>query len=380
MPSKPKSNVTKGKKSGGRSAQQREAILIGKSLVNRSDLVGLQRAWQHRQLVLFLGAGVSLSYGIPGWNNLVLDLLFDQAAQTRRLGTLMPHYRRAVTSWLADYFEYNPVVLARLVEDQLNDRNARLARRKKGAPEGAFLESIRSKLYLDLRKPQVPSSLEAVAKLIQKAPDRIPAVVTLNFDDLLERELTRLKVPHESVSCAQRTNHGPLPIIHPHGFIPQTGDLSKQRVVFTERDYHQLTESMFHWALTEIVWHLRHHTVLFVGLSMSDPNLRRLLDVCRLNDIPHHWQLQRRHTVSHESELAVIGDIENRARRWGKTIGNPVVKPVGDLPEILRQTLRQADTYDRELFERMGVKTIWLEDFADITPILESIGQDSKPC
>jgi hypothetical protein len=257
----------------------------------------------------------------------------------------------------------------------LSEAAARRARRNKPASGGSFLERIRSKLYLDLRTPAGPTSLQAVARLIQKAPGNIPAVISLNFDDLLEKELRTLGVDHETVSKNQRTNHGPLRIIHPHGFIPQGGDLARDGVVFTERDYHQLTGSMFHWALTEIVWHLRHHTVLFVGLSMSDPNLRRLLDVCRLDEIPHHWQLQRRHTVSQNSELAVIADIENRARRWGETMGEPRIKPVAGLTAILRDTLKQADTYDRELFERMGVKTVWLEEFADIGPVLEAISQ-----
>jgi len=36
----------------------REKRQIGRSLVNRSDLEGLRRAWAEKDLVLFLGAGV----------------------------------------------------------------------------------------------------------------------------------------------------------------------------------------------------------------------------------------------------------------------------------------------------------------------------------
>ena len=38
--------------------------------------------------------------------------------------------------------------------------------------------------------------------------------------------------------------------------------------------------------------------------------------------------------------------------------------------------LQQADTYDRNLFESMGVKTIWLEDYDDIPALLERILED----
>jgi hypothetical protein len=100
-------------------------VSIGSASVNASALKGLRSAWRNRQLVLFLGAGVSIPYGLPAWKNLVLELLFDQAEATRRLGSLWPHYRRAVASWMTDYFDYDPLVLARMVERDLRIRSAR---------------------------------------------------------------------------------------------------------------------------------------------------------------------------------------------------------------------------------------------------------------
>ena len=91
-------------------------LRAGSATVSASDLKGLRSAWRSRQLVLFLGAGVSIPYGLPSWKNFVLELLFEQAERTRRLGRLWPHYRRALASWMTDYFEYDPLVLARMVE------------------------------------------------------------------------------------------------------------------------------------------------------------------------------------------------------------------------------------------------------------------------
>ena len=94
-------------------------VRLGSAVVNASDIKGLRYAWRNRQLVLFLGAGVSMPYGLPSWKSLVLELLFEQAQGTRRLGNMWPHYRRAVASWMTDYFDYNPLVLARMVERDL---------------------------------------------------------------------------------------------------------------------------------------------------------------------------------------------------------------------------------------------------------------------
>jgi hypothetical protein len=49
------------------------------------------------------------------------------------------------------------------------------------------------------------------------------------------------------------------------------------------------------------------------------------------------------------------------------------IKDPRELLDVIDSTLRQADTYDRQLFESMGVKTIWLSSFADIPPLLEEI-------
>jgi hypothetical protein len=68
--------------------RKHEAIQIGTSVVNSSDLERLRTAWSHNQLVLFLGAGVSLAYGIPSWKNLVVEMLFNETEHAARMRTL----------------------------------------------------------------------------------------------------------------------------------------------------------------------------------------------------------------------------------------------------------------------------------------------------
>jgi len=352
----------------------REAIAIGRSRVNASDLKGLRLAWQRKQLVLFLGAGVSLAYGIPTWKNLLLEMLFAQTEHAGRMKHFFPHYRRALASWLADYFEYNPVILARMIEDDIRERG-----RKSGLPQSPdpFLVHLREHLYSSYQPDSRPTTLTAIANFIAKSNGGIPAVVSFNFDDLLEQELSTRGVDHLIVTTGARRGHDRLPIIHPHGFIPRTGDLLASDVVFTERHYHALTETAFHWALTEIVNYLRHHTVLFIGLSMSDPSLRRLLDACRNTDIPPHWQIQKRHEIHDRERFEVAQAIERSAADWAKKLGRTGnIKDAHQLLDVIDATLLQADTYDRQLFKKLGVKTIWIEEFDDISALL---GEISKP-
>jgi hypothetical protein len=338
----------------------------------------LRRAFRQRELVLFLGAGISIPYGIPSWKNLVLELLFEQAQGTRKLGSLWPHYRRAVASWMTDYFDYDPLVLARMVERDLRSRASQRAQRSADGKD-PFLERLRKHLYASYTKPRERTTLDAIADLIAGGNARggVDAVVTFNFDDLLERALGRRGVAVQSVASGDRQAGAGVKVIHAHGYLPRAGYLSRRDIVFTEPDYHHLTESVFHWGLSEIVERLRKNTVLFIGLSMVDPSLRRLLDASRNSKIPPHWQIQRRHDIRDHEMAEAMAEVERRARRYATLLGSgrDEMKTPSALEDSIRAALGQADSYDREVFEGMGVKTIWVNGFAEIADIVTAIAR-----
>ncbi len=349
---------------------------VGQSRVNASDISGLRRAWRNGSLVPFLGAGISVEHGVPSWRTLVLELLFEESAHLRSLRAFGPHHTRALASWLADYFEYDPVILSRVVKNATRRRGKRNDGLTDEQADQVFLHAVRKHLYASRVQPAHKTSLHAVADLIERGVNerRIRAVVTFNFDDLLEQELARRKVPFHVVTDGRRSSGRGLPIVHPHGYLPREGPLSKSSIVFTEDDYHRLTDTVFHWALTEIVSFLRHQTVLFLGLSMSDPNLRRLLDASYVRgDVPAHWLVMRKHALKGDERQKQAAAVEERARRHAAAMGLPDRKEPERIEAALEAALKLADRYDRELLESMGVKTVWIEEFADLRPLLEAI-------
>jgi hypothetical protein len=166
-----------------------------------------------------------------------------------------------------------------------------------------------------------------------------------------------------------------LRVIHPHGCIPRSGPISRDNIVFTEPDYHKLTEAVFHWGLSEIVDRLRKNTVLFIGLSMSDPSLRRLLDATRNSEIPPHWQIQRHHSIHDNEMLAAMTEVDRRARDYAALLGSGFdeYKKPDQLEEAIRAALLQADSYDRQVFESMGLKTIGVDRFDQVPDIIAAI-------
>jgi hypothetical protein len=356
-------------------ARERAQIQVGQSRVNAGDLRGLRAAWQAQRLVLFLGAGVSVSQGLPSWNKLVLDLLLSHAASSPRWHKLEPHYRRALVTWLHEELGYDPLVLARLVKKSLLEH----ARRRLGEEpaEHKFWELVRAQLYVDCRSRAVSGTLRAVADLVDRSAhgEHLAAIVTFNFDDLLEQELRRRKIAHHVVHGARRASGRGLPIVHVHGYLPQHGPVpADPGLVFTEDDYHRITEVAFHWAATAIVSQLRERTGLFVGLSMNDPNLRRLLDASRFpKDRPRHWQIQRRHHLGRGDCQRVLAQLSSEAEAHRALVGGESTLSARELERSLGTALDTADSFDRTVLESMGVKTLWLQSFDDLPELLARI-------
>jgi hypothetical protein len=307
----------------------------------------------------------------------VLELLFEQTAATRRLGSLWPHYRRAVASWMTEYFDYDPLVLARVVE---RNPGGGLRRNRVRGPAPAperFLKALRMHLYAEHRQPPRRTALRALADLIARGDEwsGVDSVVTFNFDDLLESELRPKGVRVRSIVSGAREKGDGLRVIHAHGYVPRTGPISRGDLVFTEPDYHRLTESVFHWSLSDIVERLRTKTVLFVGLSMSDPSLRRLLDASRNSEAAPHWQIQKRHEIRDHEVLEVMTEVERRAREFATVLGSGFdeQKRPAELEASIHAALRQADAYDEDVFESMGVRTIWVNHFDDVARVIDGI-------
>ena len=347
---------------------------VGTSYVRSAYLHALRDAWTNKRLVLFLGAGVSTGYGIPGWRDLVLDLLL--ASGDRRFDRFPPHFRPALASWLADRFDFSPTLLARVVKYQIAKTAGGRDKRTR------FLEAVRERLYANLKPALRPgSALRSIADLIhlsERQGRRIQAVVTFNFDGLLETQLTRRTVKVEVV-CGRRRHPRKFPVVHVHGYVPKTGAATK-RLVFTEDDYNRLTLTSFDWSVTEIVHYLRNSTVLFIGLSMTDPNLRRLIDATHAGSRGiRHFAIRREYHLEQKEWQEAVAEVRRRAETALKKMHIKLDErpkfesgPV-DVEPALHKMLKQAHTYDRRLFKDMGVGVVWLNSFDDLPELLEAV-------
>jgi hypothetical protein len=204
--------------------------------------------------------------------------------------------------------------------------------------------------------------LTALARLCMPARSgpRTRAVVTYNFDDVFERYLIRAAIRHRSIyreaSIADRDE---LPVYHVHGFLPENrgvyADLDRALLVFSEEGYHDLYSDPYHWSNLVQLNLLRETTVLMIGLSLTDPNLRRLLEIAgRRNGPGRHFALLPRTTEA------------SMTRSHGR--------PTSILRiDTIRKFLENHHQITTELVSELGINVIWYEDHAEVPSLIDKI-------
>lgn len=113
----------------------------------------------------------------------------------------------------------------------------------------------------------------------QEIPNRgklgVRAIINYNFDDLVEKNLKRLRVKYHSIyGEGMIPDTDELGIYHVHGFLPQEKEnyenLTKSLLVFSEEGYHKLMLEPYNWANISQLNYMINNTCFFIGLSMTD--------------------------------------------------------------------------------------------------------------
>lgn len=344
---------------------------------NEERIEALRQRYIHEGLVLFLGAGVSMEYGVPSWNNLLSRLFFAVIRNIK--------YHDAV-----DISKEELGVMSKALQT-INDKSPLYQARYIDVGLGKkFQEEVTKNLYKDrktsLRKKKKeqnlksPETLPAIVELCRRTDHAqgVQSVVTYNFDDLLEAEMiamaraeleaddrpagkipTPISVYHED---GLRNKDG-LQILHVHGFLPQDinaypGALDSF-LVFSERNYHQLMEDPNHWANMEQLKYFRRQVCLFIGLSATDPNQRRILELAaKSNQGGSLFAIMKRDKNDVFEEAYKEGGIELDAPGSAANI------------ELMNQIHHELAA---KTFKELGINIIWVQEYDDIPGILKRV-------
>jgi len=191
------------------------------------------------------------------------------------------------------------------------------------------------------------------------------AIITFNADSLLHSLIVIFSIkkqfestgkylfPTEEFRKVTRTFQSwsdCIPIFHLHGSISPTTDIenktkdSRDSLIFLESSYNEVASSMHSWAQSTFLYSATNSKLVFIGLSMSDPNIRRWLS----------WTYQ-----AYISELNSVTE--------GKSIS---------LPHLWIKTKASSDKIQDFMdvsLRHMGVKIGLIDDYQKIEETLEKI-------
>lgn len=294
----------------------------------------LQGDYAAGNLVLVCGAGVSSDAGMPSWGALLRILLTEMFGKSAADGK-----QEMMAEIFQESFRPSPLMVAQYLKNGFGKD---------------FLESLRGALYRT--QPRQSGLIDAIVELCrpQRAGQSLHSIITFNFDDLIEHNLEKNKIKFDSISGeGQRSRSSRLPIYHVHGFLPRSGTLGD--VVFSEDAYHSQFIDAFSWSNLVQLNHLNQNRCLFVGLSLTDPNLRRLLDVAMRRSpdrTQFHYAFKKRYDEPEILKSEAVRKLPAKDRY--------------SIPDLIRivERLEEQDA------NNLGLNVIWVDEYAEIPGIL----------
>lgn len=198
--------------------------------------------------------------------------------------------------------------------------------------------AIHQGLYKDARPIDKDYCIFQIAKHIEKClAKKHFRVLTYNFDEYLERYLAHLGVRYNVLYDDACIVDDSVSIYHVHGFLPQVSAKSNlqskylKSVFLTEENYNQLYNHPYSWQIASQLSFFRENTCLFVGCSLSDPNIRRLLELTK-KEKKVHFAIFTKDKMTN-TDIAVASNH----------------------------------------FARLGIEVIWVDDYSEVTAVLRRL-------
>ncbi|MBI5962672.1 MAG: TIR domain-containing protein [Chloroflexi bacterium] len=297
---------------------------VSKTASEDDYIKALSVSLREGRLTLVCGAGVSIKSGIPSWNDLLLTLL--ETMMNKISSDKSISLKNADPDEFQKRYSPSALIVGKYLKQNLGTD---------------FLPNLRDALYT--HNPTSCDVIDAIVELARPQRDGSPldSIITFNFDGLIEENLHNHNIRNKTIySEGVRINPNEIPIYHVHGYLPRNGKISKDMdVVFSEDAYHSQFIDSFSWSNLIQLNTLSQNTCLFLGLSLTDPNLRRLLDVASRKNISR--------TLNHY----IIKKVPNFSNK-------------NDTLDELAQFLEEQDA------NGLGLNVLWINDFSEIAPLL----------
>lgn len=325
---------------------------------SRGDILkNLRSAYRREDLVLVLGAGVSMGYGLPSWDDLLQKLIATTIEKEQDTSNVLAKLFNSI-------FAPDPLVAGRYLQEFYHGQGS------------SFEEAVRNVLYAtcDYSRPsKLMDEIVNFCVAAGKSPN-LNSIITYNFDDILEHKLDEvgIEIPYLPIhGVGMNPRNGELPIYHVHGYLPISGEISgHNQITFGENIYHEQYNDIYSWNNITQINKFRDNTCIFIGSSLTDPNIRRLLDTARLQkgeSKDYHYTFKKKYSEERtKKQLIALLNANEGLEDEKSNMGM-------NLEEIVRLLNKIIERFEENDSASFGVKTIWIKDFSEIPKILSDI-------
>lgn len=277
---------------------------------SQNNLAALKNVIENKDNFAFvLGAGVSADPGAKSWD----DLLAFFKEELKKQGIIDDEKK------LSKKIGGSSIITAQLCKELYPN-------------ELDYYWAIHQGLYQNRKAINPSFALYHIARIARfcatKAHFRI---LTYNYDNYLESYLEDINVQFNTLYDSKSDINDKLSIYHVHGYLPEVKFKShileryRKSIYLTEENYNELYNHPYSWQISSQLSFFRENTCLFVGCSLTDPNIRRLLEMTKKENRIHY---------------AILAT--------GGMSTNDLVKASNH-------------------FARIGIEVVWVNDYAEIS-------------
>lgn len=327
-----------------------------KSLTRKEIINRLIDSYEKERLVLVLGAGVSMGFGLPNWDTLLQKLMITTIEKEQNVSTVL-------SKLFTTIFSPSPLIAGRYLQKYYEDKKL------------SFEDAVRNVLYENIQIEKQSDLMDEIVNFCV-APGKSPnldSIISYNFDDILEQRLSKVgvQIPHKPIYGIGMNPDGQLPIYHVHGYLQQKGKLSEQnQITFGESIYHKQYIDIYSWNNIVQINKFRDSNCLFIGSSLTDPNIRRLLDIAKKQKgekEENHFIFKMRH-----KEVFVKNKLQTLLKENHELLNEKSLVELNfdDTVKFLINIIQRFEESDTASF---GVTTIWIDEWSDIPEIMKAV-------
>lgn len=266
-------------------------------------------------LTIILGAGASIPSGLPSWNSMVENLLFDFNVVSDK----------EIAGIIAE--KCDPIILAEAIH-------------KQAVSKESWMQALCRALYGkdNASRDYTISAMHANAARLACANPEGVRLATLNFDQFIEQAIEIIEKQFQ-VSNAKMP-----PVEHLHGIVPRNGSLAPDNMpVFSFFDYLENLTNKNTRARHFLADAIDNGYLLISGTTFRDPDMRQWL-----GDILHNPKEAGRpkaYIIIEREGLEVSADIFKKMqpaleREWGALEFTPIfVNDYNDSAQIIKELI-----------------------------------------